>query len=68
MAKKMYVVRVNAPEGIVRTWDYPTGYFPRKTYYLKDAKEIAQTAIKKGATMARIEYPEGGELDFRPQK
>lgn len=65
--KKPYIVRANAPLGIVPTWDYPAGYFPRKFYYLKEAKECAQTAVDRGATLARVEYPNGGELDFRPK-
>lgn len=47
-------------------YDYPKDYFPRKFRYKKDAVKSAEEAIRKGATLARVECPNGGELDFRP--
>lgn len=57
----MYVLQVNdIPK------HYKPGYFPRKFRLLKDAKKAAEEVIREGATMARIECPNGGELDYRP--
>ncbi len=58
----MYVVQVNDPPK-----DFRHGFFPRKVRYLKDAKALAQEAVDKGASMARVECPKGGEIDFRPK-
>jgi hypothetical protein len=67
--KRGYVVRVNRPEYMgLAAWQYASDYFPRKCYYLKDARTIAQQSIRCGATMARIEYPDGREEDFYPEK
>ncbi len=58
----MYTVQVNdAPPC------YKYGYFPRKYKYKMNAIAAAQAAIDAGATMARVEFPGGGELDFRPK-
>lgn len=57
-----YVVRVNDAPPI-----YPARYFPRKFRYKKEAVACAQAAIEAGATMARVECPNGGELDYRPK-
>lgn len=59
---KYYVVRVNDPPSI-----YRAGYFPRKFKYKREAINVAQEAIDLGASFARVECPNGGELDFRPQ-
>ena len=57
----MYTVRVNDVPDV-----YPARYFPRKYRYLTQAKEAAQKAVDSGASAARIEYPNGAELDYRP--
>lgn len=62
----MYVVRVNSTHRLDGV--YGVGYFPRKFQYKKEAIRCAQEAVKNGATMARVECPNGGELDFRPEK
>ncbi len=55
-----YVVRVNPPAAFsTLRWDYPIGYFPRKFYYLKDAKACAQRACERGASIAFVDYPGG---------
>lgn len=56
-----YVVQVNDPPKY-----FAPGYFPRKFKYKKDAIAIAELAVERGATMARVECPNGGEIDFRP--
>jgi len=63
---KSYIVLVNKPIGNF-SWPWTSNYFPRKVAYLKEAKTLAQMAIDRGATMARVEYPDGRELDFRPK-
>src|SRR5262245_14808951 len=62
--EKSYVVRVNDVPPV-----YPANYFlhGRKFRYKRDAITCAKEAIAHGATMARVECPNGGELDFRPQ-
>lgn len=60
---RSYVVQVNDPPP-----EYPPGYFPRKFRYQKDAHQCAKLAVERGATMARVEYPNGGEYDYRPMK
>jgi hypothetical protein len=47
---------------------YPIGYFPRGFHYQKDAIKAAETAVQRGATFVRVEYPDGAERDFRPVK
>ena len=59
---KFYTVQVNDPPSY-----YKPHFFPRKLRYEKDAKALAQEAVDLGASMARVEYPDGGELDFRPK-
>jgi hypothetical protein len=61
MASAVYTVRVNDIPPC-----YKFGYFPRKFAYKKDAIECAKRAVEAGASMARVECPGGGELDFRP--
>jgi hypothetical protein len=56
----MYTVQVNDPPPL-----YGIGYFPRKFRYKKKAIECAKAAIANGATMARVECPGGGEIDYR---
>lgn len=46
--------------------NYACGYFPRSFHYKKEAIAAAKLAISHGASMARVECPGGGELDFRP--
>lgn len=58
-----YTVRVND-----RPPEYPPGYFPRKFRYKAEAIKCAKLAIQRGATMARVEFPKMGELDFYPDK
>ena len=58
-----YVVQVNDPPAV-----YPSRYFPRRFKYKMEAIECAKRAIDAGASFARVEFPAGGELDFRPQK
>lgn len=58
---RMYTIQVNNPPP-----SYPIGYFPRKFRYLRDAKQCAQRAVEAGASMARVEYPDGREIDLRP--
>jgi len=60
---KFYTVQVNDAPSI-----YPYGYFPRKYRYEKEAIAAAKSAVEKGATKARVEYPECGERDFYPTK
>lgn len=65
---KTYKVLANGPTmANAKNWDYPTGYFPRKFKYKRDAITAAKDAVRKGATMARVECPGGGELDYRPE-
>lgn len=64
MAKETYTVRVNRPEGLM-DWPWASNYFPRKIYYLRDAKKLAQNTLDHGAALVRIEFSKGGELDFR---
>lgn len=65
--KNKYIVRVNCPEQMgLSGWPYASNYFPRTFYYLKDARISARQAIRSGATMARIDYPDGREENFRP--
>jgi hypothetical protein len=56
----MYVVRANDVPS-----QYQSNYFPRSFHYKKDAIACAKAVVVAGATMARIECPNGGELDFR---
>jgi hypothetical protein len=58
-----YEVKVNDIPSI-----YQRGYFPRKFHYKKDAIACAKEAIGNGASMARVECPNGAELNFRPEK
>lgn len=46
---------------------YKPGHFPRKFRRLAEAKLAAQEAVRLGASMARVECPNGGEIDYRPQ-
>ena len=59
----MYTVQVNDPPAC-----YKRGHFPRKFKLLKDAKLAAKGAVDAGASFARIEFPNGVEVDFRPTK
>jgi hypothetical protein len=59
--KAMYIVQVNDAPPI-----YRAGYFPRRFKSKAEAVRCAKAAIVAGATMARVECPNGGELDFRP--
>lgn len=61
MHHKYYVVRVNDPPAI-----YKPGYFPREFGVKRHAIEAAQQAIRNGATLARVEFPNGGGIEFRP--
>lgn len=61
--EKFYVVQVNDAPPV-----YNLNYFPRKFRYKWEAIDCAKRAIAAGATMARVECPNGGELDFRPEK
>jgi len=58
-----YTVRVNDPPAI-----YSKEYFPRHYRYKKDAVKCAKIAVEHGASLARVECPGGGELDFRPEE
>jgi hypothetical protein len=58
----MYNVLVNDPPSI-----YKPGWFPRKYRYRRDAEKAAQAAVDAGASFARVEFPDGAELDFRPK-
>lgn len=60
---KFYTVQVNDVPAC-----YKTGWFPRKFKYEKDAINCAKTAVANGATMARVEYPNGAERDYRSTK
>lgn len=60
---KCYVVQVNDAPAI-----YQSNYFPRSFRYKQDAIACAKIAVQNGATMARVECPNGGELDFKPVK
>lgn len=60
---KGFVVRVVDPPAI-----YEADHFPRTFRYEKEAKAAAQAAVDAGAVMARVEYPNGAELDFLPNK
>ena len=52
----MYQITLNPPSTLKNNgWDYPEGYFPRKTYYKRDAKAIAARATFLGATNVKIE-------------
>lgn len=62
MASRSYVLRVNDPPAL-----YRYGFFPRSFSYKKDAVAMAKLVIEQGASMARVECPGGGELDFRPE-
>lgn len=65
--KKPYVVQANAPTRYFSVgWDYPTGYFPRKVHYLKEAKKLADEAVRKGANSVCIRYPNGKALYMWP--
>lgn len=70
MARKPYVVRINGDLSHI----YGEGYFPRKVHYKREAIALAKRAVEipqagqYGATMARVEFPDGGELDFYPPK
>lgn len=57
----MYTVLVNDPPAI-----YKRGYFPRKVRHKAEAIALAKAAVAAGATMARVQFPKMGELDFRP--
>jgi hypothetical protein len=65
-----YTVQVNPPHNLATApnWNYRPGFFPRKFHYVVEAEECAKQAIRNGATMARIEGPNGIELDFKPQQ
>lgn len=63
MNPKMYTVQVNDVPAV-----YPARYFPRQYRYKKEAIAAAQNAVNAGASMARVECPNGGELDYRPEK
>lgn len=54
-----YIVQVNDAPPI-----YAKGYFPRKYKYKKEAIACAKLAVQNGASKARVECPNGGELDF----
>jgi hypothetical protein len=60
--KAPYIVRVDRPVG------YPPKFFPKKFINAGAAKAAAQAAVDKGAAMARVEFPDGSELDFRPKQ
>lgn len=57
----MYTVQVNDAPSI-----YKSGYFPRNFKVKSDAIRCAKSAVAAGASLARVECPNGGELDFRP--
>ena len=59
--RREYTVQVNDVPLV-----YPTGYFPRKFRYKNEAITCATEAISFGATLSRVECPNGSELDFRP--
>ncbi len=44
----MWEVTVLKP-GPIGIWDFPTGFFPRRTHYKKDAQAYADEATRKGA-------------------
>lgn len=46
---------------------YPPGYFPREYHYQKEAIAAAKMVVRRGASMARVECPDGSELDFRKE-
>lgn len=47
---------------------YKAGHFPRRFARKVDAVNAAREAVANGASMARVEFPGSGELDFRPEK
>lgn len=57
-----YVVHVNNPPAL-----YKPGYFPRSFKLKRDAIDCVLNAINCGASMGRVECPDGAELDFRKQ-
>lgn len=46
---------------------YGPNYFPRNFRLKREALDCAQRAVDEGASMARVEFPDGGELDFYPK-
>ena len=57
-----FVVHVNNAPAF-----YKPGHFPRKFGTKKGAIEAAEAAVAMGTSFARVEFPGGGELDFRPK-
>ncbi len=52
----MYQVNVKAQSALSNTgWDFRSDFFPRKLFYKKDAKELAEEAKKKGGKDISIE-------------
>ena len=52
----MYLVHATAPiHSENKGWDFRGDFFPRKVYYKKDAKELAEEAKQKGGKDVRIE-------------
>lgn len=47
---------------------YARDYFPRSFHYKKEAIACAKLVVSQGASMARVECPNGGEIDFRPER
>ena len=58
-----FVVRVNDPPAC-----YKPGHFPRKFGTEKGAVAAAKEAVNAGASKARVDFPDMGELDFYPPK
>ena len=51
-----WIVHATPPAEPWKTgWDFRHGYFPRKHHYKKDAKELAEEAVRKGGLNVRIE-------------
>jgi hypothetical protein len=57
-----YTVHVNQPAH--QPWPYSPSYFPRKFSDKAAAIQCAKDAIAAGAPRARVECPDGSELDF----
>lgn len=61
MSTRYYILQVNDPP-----LQYPARYFPRKYATKQQALEAGRVVVTQGATLARIECPNGGEVDIRP--
>ena len=60
----MYTVYCNAPFGILRNWPYSKNYFPRKFYYIVDARKIAREIRLMGATDIKVVRKDGKVIEW----